>query len=272
VAARLGLRSVVIPVVGGHAGAWLVEALAARDIPTRAVHAAGETRTCLSILDRSTGRLTELYEQGLALDDVAWASFEAAVEAELATDPAGTVLAMSGSVAPGAPPGAYARVIRLGRNAGVRCAVDVGGDELRRALAEPWLVKVNAAEAAAALAMPVGGKDAAVSAARSLRSRGAGLALVSMGVAGAILVDEAAVGWRIGAPPEIGPYSVGSGDALLAGFIAALASGHPAADAARLGCAAAAANALRPGQGEIDPVDADRIAPGITLERLADPA
>jgi fructose-1-phosphate kinase PfkB-like protein len=54
-ATRLGLESVVVPVVAGHAGAWLVEALATERIPTRAVRISGETRSCLSILDRSTG-------------------------------------------------------------------------------------------------------------------------------------------------------------------------------------------------------------------------
>ena len=56
-ATRLGLVAVVVPIVAGHAGAWLVEALATEGIPARPVFISGETRTCLSILDRANGRL-----------------------------------------------------------------------------------------------------------------------------------------------------------------------------------------------------------------------
>jgi fructose-1-phosphate kinase PfkB-like protein len=61
---------------------------------------------------------------------------------------------------------------------------------------------------------------------------------------------------------------VGSGDALLAGLLAALGSGHPLPQAARLGASVAAANALIPGQGEFDPADANRMLPAITLDRI----
>jgi pfkB family carbohydrate kinase len=73
-ATRLGLEAVVVPVVAGHAGDWLLEALAAEGIPAKPVRVPGETRTCLSVLDRSTGRLTELYEPGPRLDDTGWAA------------------------------------------------------------------------------------------------------------------------------------------------------------------------------------------------------
>jgi fructose-1-phosphate kinase PfkB-like protein len=62
---------------------------------------------------------------------------------------------------------------------------------------------------------------------------------------------------------------VGSGDALLAGLAAALAAGHPLPEAARRGAAAACANALVPGQGELDPRDAARVLATTALERLA---
>jgi fructose-1-phosphate kinase PfkB-like protein len=92
---------------------------------------------------------------------------------------------------------------------------------------------------------------------------------VSRGVDGAVVLDEHGDPWRVGPPPEVGPYVVGSGDALLAGLAAALAAGQPLPEAARRGAAAACANALRPGQGELDPADVARILPGVTLARIA---
>ncbi|MGZ6338945.1 MAG: PfkB family carbohydrate kinase [Candidatus Limnocylindrales bacterium] len=83
---------------------------------------------------------------------------------------------------------------------------------------------------------------------------------MTRGLDGAVLVDEAGAVWRIGGPPERGRYPVGSGDSLLAGLAVALAAGFPLPEAARRGGAVGAANALVPGQGELDPVDAERIA------------
>src|SRR3954451_8127643 len=66
-ASRLGLEVVVVPVVAGIMGSWIEAALAREGIAARPVRVAGESRPCLSILDRSTGLLTELYEAGPGL-------------------------------------------------------------------------------------------------------------------------------------------------------------------------------------------------------------
>ena len=268
-ARTLGLEATVVAVLGGRAGDWMEEALAARAIRTHAVRVAGETRTCLSVLDRATGSLTEFYEAGSTLDAASWAAVEAALATELAADPAGTIAVIAGSLPPGAPVDGYGRLAALAAGAGARAIVDVGGPHLAAALpARPWLVKVNAREATEATGIATPNETGARSAARELQARGAVAALVTRGTAGALLVDEAATAWRISPPPELGLYVVGSGDAFLAGLAAALATGHPLPEAARHGAAAACANALCPGQGELDPADAARVLGAISLERL----
>ncbi|HSW42073.1 MAG TPA: hexose kinase [Patescibacteria group bacterium] len=267
-ARTLGLDVSVLAVLGGRAGDWMEEALAARAIRTRAVRVAGETRTCLSVLDQATGSLTEFYEAGLTLDTEGWAAVETALASELAEDPAGTIAVIAGSLPPGAPVDGYGRLAALAAGAGARAVVDVGGAHLAAALsARPWLVKVNAGEAAEGTAIATPDEPGALAAAHELRARGALAALVTRGVAGALLVDETGAAWRIGPPPELGRFVVGSGDAFLAGLIAALASGHALAEAARHGAATACANALRPGQGELDPGDAARVLGAVSLTR-----
>ena len=91
-----------------------------------------------------------------------------------------------------------------------------------------------------------------VTAARRLIEEGAERALVTMGVEGAVLVTSAGA-WSVGRAPEIGRFSVGSGDALIGGLVAAFARGEHLRTALQHGAAAAAANALTPGQGELDP-------------------
>ena len=78
-AQHLGLPGAVVAALGGHAGAWYRDSLAERGIPLHEIAVGGETRLCLSVLDESTGRLTELYEAGLRLDDGDWTRIEAAL-------------------------------------------------------------------------------------------------------------------------------------------------------------------------------------------------
>ncbi len=268
-ATRLGLEAVVVPVVAGHAGEWLVEALATERIPTRAVRIHGETRTCLSILDRTTGRLTEVYEPGPPIDPTGWAELEAAVTAELATDGSRSVVVLSGSLLAGAPGDGYARIVALARAAHARTVVDADGAVLAEAIAaRPWLVRVNADEAARATGRTSSGDSGPVVAARALREGGAEVAIVTSGTDGAVLVDDDGEAWGLGPPPERGPFPVGSGDAFLAGFLAGIAGGAAMPDAMRWAVAAGTANALHPGQGAIDPADVARIRPLVELAHL----
>ena len=268
-AATLGMSVLVLPILAGHAGAWILDGLARAGVEVRPVWSEGETRRCISILDRSTGALTELYAPGPPIGATTWDSLEEVTRMALAVDPRGTVAVVSGSAPAGAPHDAHHRLVELVAGAGARCVLDVGGPALRHSLdARPWVVKVNAAEAAEATGIPTTDEAGVVRAARAMCAWGAGLAFISRGVDGAVFLDEAGRGWRIGPPPERGRFPVGSGDSMLAGFIGALAAGTTTVEAARRGSAAAAANSLRPGQGDLLPADATRLLAGITVEGI----
>jgi tagatose 6-phosphate kinase len=271
-ARHLGLPGSLVAVLGGHAGAWYREAVAAAGIPLHAVPVASETRTCLSILDEEAGTLTELYEAGVALGPEDWPMVEVALAEALADDPAGAIVVLAGSLPPGAPPDAYRRLAVQTAAAGARAVVDIGGDPFAAALeAGPWLVKVNLEEADSILGLEgdPGQPDAtrAVTAARALVRRGARTAIVTLGVDGAVLAAPDWT-WRLGPVPEDarGAYSVGSGDAFTAGWLAGLAAGDDVVIGLRRAGAAGAANAKRPGQGEIDPADVAAILPGFRVE------
>lgn len=261
VARTLGAVADVVAVVAGHAGAWVVEQLAARGIPGWFVQLEGETRTCLSVLDRETGELTEFYEPGLDLPEDHWHAVEGALRDGLADRPNATVALLAGSLPPGAPADAYRRLAAVATMAGARVIVDVEGAPLASALgARPWLVKINAAEAAATTGLPTTDRHEVATAGRRLIRDGAEQALITMGIEGAVLVTGTAT-WSLGRAPEVGRYSVGSGDALVGGFVAALARGEDLPTAFRHGAATAAANALMPGQGELDTDDVARLLP-----------
>jgi 1-phosphofructokinase len=112
--------------------------------------------------------------------------------------------------------------------AGVRVAVDASGPALLAAVAaRPALIKPNRDELAEAVGHPVDSIGDAIEAAHELRDRGAQSVLASLGADGAVLVDDDGV--TIGEAPIAEPRStVGAGDSLLAGFLAAGARGRSA--------------------------------------------
>ncbi len=263
----LGGEVVAVTILGGHAGAWIAEQLGALGLATRGISDDAETRTCVSILDRASGQLTEFYEPGRTVSERAFGALERAVETELAVGDV-RVLAMSGSLPLGAQVDGYARLVRLGAGAGAMTIVDSHGEALLLALAaRPGLVKVNAGEASAATAADVTDATGALDAARRLREAGAGSVVVTLGRDGAVGLDQVG-SWQLRSSVEPGRYPVGSGDAFLGGLSVALAQGAPLVEAATLGMAAGAANAMIPGAGLLDPETPRRLAATVNVAAL----
>jgi 1-phosphofructokinase family hexose kinase len=261
-ARHLGLDGAVVAALGGHAGAWYRTEMEARSIDLFEVAVDGETRTCLSVLDESSGELTEFYEAGARLDEAAWSAVESALAAAIDVDGDGVVVVLAGSLPPGAPVDGYARLVAIARRAGARAVVDSDGESLVAALAErPWLVKVNATEAESVTGDSARTAPRATAAAAALRERGAGSVIVTRGVHGASLATAAGA-WTLGNLPAAhrGPWSVGSGDAFLAGYLAGVARALDEAGVLALAGAAGSANARLPGQGELDPDEVGRTA------------
>jgi fructose-1-phosphate kinase PfkB-like protein len=71
------------------------------------------------------------------------------------------------------------------------------------------------------------------------------------------------------AAPQVDVVSaVGSGDVLLAAFLAALVSGRSPEDALRSAVAAGTASTLEVGAGRFDPREATRLAGGVEIAEL----
>jgi 1-phosphofructokinase family hexose kinase len=229
-----------VALLGGHAGRWVADALAAEGIALEHVEGPGETRMALSVA--ADGALTEFYEPAPAIGDAHWTDLEAAVERAAA----GTHwVAISGSLPPGAPADAYKRLVRVARSAGARVALDARGAGLAAGLeAGPDFVKVNASEAA----------DLGLADAHALRAAAGGgdrTAAITHGADGTELATT--FGQLLRAkPPVRGQYPVGSGDAALGGFLTALDAGGDWAAALALATGTAAANAEVPGAGRLD--------------------
>jgi 1-phosphofructokinase family hexose kinase len=250
-ATALGADVVATGILGGHTGRWVLEALDGEGVDGRFAWTVGETRSSLSVADRATGRLTEFYEDGSAIDARAWETLERMAGDLMSRS---TWVTMSGSLPPGAPVDGYARLIRTARLLGVATAIDAQGAPLERALAEgPNVVKVNAEEAGALLGDPIGTVEDAVRGAGAIAQRAGGsgrAALITRGADGAVLMAPDGFAW-VGRLYERGPYPVGSGDAFLAGLVVALDQGDDWPEALRMALAAGTANAQIGGAGRL---------------------
>jgi 1-phosphofructokinase family hexose kinase len=228
-----------VALLGGHAGRWIAEALAAEGISLDHVPGPGESRMALSVSDG--GPLTEFYEPAPEIAGEHWDALEDAV-ANAATR--ARWVAISGSLPPGAPDDAYGRLVGAARATGAQVALDARGKGLAAGLdAGPDFVKVNAGEAA-----ELGLADAP--ALRTAAGRD-GTAAITHGTDGIELATAYGQVLRT-QPPVLGRFPVGSGDATLGGFLAALDVGGDWVAALALATAAAAANAEVPGAGRLD--------------------
>ena len=269
-AARLGGNVTAVGIVGGRAGDWIADRLAEIELDARLVRTTAEARTCVSIHDRATGGLTEIYEAGEPIEPASWLELESVVDAELDRGDVAAI-AFSGSLLPGAPTEGFARLARLAGRASkgmerpIQVIADTYGEPLAALLGQrPAIVKVNAAEAGEATGAAVVDVRSAVAAAHALRDRGASSAIVTLGLDGAVVATESGASHLV--PPEArGAYPVGSGDAFMAGLAVGLVGGASVIEAARLGVAAGIANAQVPGAGELDPVAGNLLLRGVSI-------
>jgi 1-phosphofructokinase/tagatose 6-phosphate kinase len=80
-----------------------------------------------------------------------------------------------------------------------------------------------------------------------------------------VALDLDGSAWR-GRSSGGGAYSVGSGDAFLAGLVVALEGGLAGRRALAVALAAGAANAEQPGPGRLDPRRVERLAEGAGVD------
>jgi 1-phosphofructokinase len=248
---NLPTRAVVT--VGGAEGEHLVALLRDAGIDIVPVRIRGAIRSNITVVEPD-GTTTKFNEPGAELTDEELGAVFSAVKT--ATESADWLVA-SGSLPPGMPASVYADLVRSLAGSATRVAIDTSGPALEVVLAAgPTLVKPNRDELAEATGRRLNTVADVVDAANVLRERGAGAVLASLGADGAVLVDDD--GAVHGRTPTVAPISsVGAGDAMLAGFLAA---GGKGADALAEGLAWGAAAVLQPGSGMPSPRDIDRAA------------
>lgn len=235
-------------------------------VRTAFVPTAAPTRVCITLVERETGRTTELVEEAALPSDEEWRAFRRTFARLL---PRARVLTLTGALMPGAPATVYRDLAGLAAAKHVTVIIDSQREPLLEALTQrPALAKLNVHELENSLACRLPTPRAIVAGARQLVARGARHVLVTHGARGAWLVSQTAA-WFYPAPKVAVCNPIGSGDAVTAGIAFGLSRKQSMREAVRLGLACGAANVLTPTPGTVEMSDVKRLLRQVSCRRFA---
>ncbi len=236
----MGMASIALGFVGGHAGEQLREGLHALGVATDFVALSGETRTNISIVTERHDHYLKVNEKGPQVNE---ANQQELLDKVASLAQAGDWWVLAGSVPPGVPASYYADIIRILNRREALCILDTTGESLRLGCeAKPFLVKPNAEEVHRLTGLPVDTLDQLTAAAATLRGFGAQNVVVSLGKEGALL-HTAEGTWQVRSPKIQEKNPIGAGDSMVGGIVWALSQGHSLNEALGWGIASGAATA-----------------------------
>jgi 1-phosphofructokinase/tagatose 6-phosphate kinase len=257
---------------GGPTGTRIVEALTSEAILSDFVRIGEESRTNTAVLDPTTGDQTEINERGPSVT---------ASELELFRDKlvylarGAEIVVFAGSLPRGVEPDYYAELIRELHKIGVTTMVDTDGEPLRHAVrAGPTLVSPNVNEAEELVGHEFNDDNDMIGAVAELGHMGPREAIMTThdGCFASLKVEGESVLMRARLEPREPVAKVGSGDAFLAGYVAARYGGSAPDECLAFGVACGADSIRRLGAGLIDAREVERLVPEVEVSRITAPA
>ena len=268
----LGQPVIATGFAGGATGTHIVEQLTEESILNDFVRIREESRTNTSVLDPTTGEQTEINERGPSVT---------ANEVELFRDKlvylarGAAIVVFAGSLPRGVETDLYGSLIRDLERSHVTTVVDADGEPLRHAVrAEPDLVSPNVVEAEELVGHEFAGEEERSIAMTEICGLGAREAIMTLpdGCLAQLLLDGHSHLKRARIEPREPTAKRGSGDALLAGYLAARYEGRPPDQCVRFGVACGAESTGRVGAGLTDAREARRLMGDVELREIELPA
>jgi 1-phosphofructokinase family hexose kinase len=265
---RLGVPVVCTGLAGGRSGTLLVEELTQEGILNDFVRIRGESRTSTAVLDPTSNVYTEINEWG---PEIAEDELDTLREKLAYLTQGAEFVVFAGSLPRGVEAEFFAEVVREAGRRHQLAVVDSDGEPLRAGTAaEPYLVVPNVREAEELVGHEFVDEEDLAGALDEIAELGARNVLITLetGCYALLREDRNEVRLRARVPELEAVSTIGAGDTLLAGFLAARAAGRSFEDAVRTAVATGAASVLEPGPGRFDPREASRLTPLVTIEHL----
>jgi 1-phosphofructokinase family hexose kinase len=269
---RLGRPVVATGFTGGATGTRVVELLTEESILSDFVRIREESRTNTAVLDPTSGEQTEINERG---PSVTGPEVDLFCDKLLYLAQGAQMCVFAGSLPRDVDHDIYARLIRDLQRLNVTTVLDTEGEPLRQAVrAEPTVVTPNVLEAEELVGHEFNDDEDRVIAVREMVELGAREAIMTTtdGCFAQVLEDGRPQLYRARMEPLEPRATVGSGDAFLAGYVAARYAGEGPGGCLRYGTACGAESTQHLGAGVLDSRAVDRLMDEISVEPLELPA
>jgi 1-phosphofructokinase family hexose kinase len=268
----LGRPALATGLAGGATGATLLEHLEQEAILYDFTRIRAESRINLAVIDPTSGEQTEINERG---PEVSEEELERFLERLDYLARGAIICVLAGSLPPGIEPDIYARMVKELRARGLIVVVDSEGEAMSAALrAAPAVVAPNVTETEELVGHEFDGEGDLQTGLAELLELGAEEAIITRPEGCVASVGPAADRrfYEVSVEPLEAVASVGSGDALVAGYVAARFDGEPPAECLRYGVACGAESTRHFSAGTVDPDAVARILPGVSVRELEVPA
>ncbi len=262
---RLGKDSHACCVFAGESGNLIRRLLQGDEVYPVSIQVAGETRMNCTILQRRPPDEFKVSGVGPRLNKSQVKEISK-IFLKLAGKGYGV---LSGSLADGVPADTYARLARKLRKQGSRAVIDARASVLKATLESgPFLIKPNKYELEGMSGRSLSTLETIAEAARKIQQAGADNVCVSLGSEGALLVN-AENSYFASAPKVRVRCTVGAGDAMLAGLLAAFSENKSAEETLRLGMACATSSITTSGALLLNPKELPRFGKLIEVSALS---
>jgi 1-phosphofructokinase/tagatose 6-phosphate kinase len=258
--------------VGGPTGTRVLEQLQEESVLTDFTRIASETRVNLAVIDPTSGEQTEINERGPAVspeevqrlfDRIAYLAGGA------------KLCVLAGSVPPGAGDDLYARLIQDLSRRGIPVVLDAEGEAMLEGIrAGASMVTPNEREAEELVGQEFADRSDLAHGLLELVRLGASEAAITRPDGCVAAVGEGAARRLLEVHTEpLEPVStVGSGDAFLAGYVAARYEGREPEDCLAYGVACGAESTQHFGAGTVDRNQVERLLGEVSVHDLEVPA
>lgn len=242
VLAQLDLNSTALGFVAGFTGDAIEKGIKHERVTTDFIKlSGGNSRINIKI---KAGAETEINGQGPEISD---GELESLMK-KLDRIEDGDTLVLAGSIPNTLPDDVYERMLERLKDKDIRIVVDATRDLLVKSLKyKPFLIKPNRQEISEIFGVDVKTEEDTEKYAKELQKMGAKNVLVSLGGEGAMLIDENGEKHKAGVLKEKVINTVGSGDSMVAGFIAGYEKEKSYPYALKLGSVCGNATAFLPG-------------------------